>query len=743
MANAPTRWLEALGRWSWVAWQEAKRRRRRLLPSAEKTSHTAPTDVVFARRPRVLVASPCSLYPMNHGGAVRIGNLIRRLSATHDLYLLIFIGGTDDVEQHRHLLPFCRRVFFQQQIAPVCDDGRLPAGAAGFLAPSIRDRLRALVRAYDIDLVQLEYTELAGLAEAPLGVPVVLTEHDLSFRSHQRRRQLGFAQRYPQQESAADSSFDEWTRRYRYELAACHRVAQIHLMSEDDAAYLATYLRDGARRLRVIANGVDTEHYHPPRGGGARRDLLFVGSFPHLPNRDAVESFVAEIWPEARRRLGEVRLTIAGARPPQEILELDSRDGLSVVGEVDDLRPLYASHRVMIVPLRAGSGTRLKILEAFAAGLPVISTTLGAEGLDVESDEHLLIADSPTAWIDGLERLLADDALCRRLAENGRRLVVELYDWDRMVAQLRAAHHELLRGLAVDSETVSTDADPSEAPPDISLIVVIDGVGDNLLAALAAVAEQRIGRSFEVVCVDRGVPEKELGPLLALSAVRLVRSCRLGDRADALNAGCRQARGQVFVFLDQDAFPGSVEWLELMTAPLFAPRAPSAIQGGIDERFSSRSWRHTTAFTAESRSWRRAHQEMFSTAAAAVRRDVWEAFPFVGEVVSDQRWQQQIVASDQLILPILDPAVTWRRRFTLGELLRQTVREGAGWRDIGIAYTPLDMLLDLLWPRVYGGRWGWLKLFVRRVGSPSELFFPWLRPLALCWGNQTARFRSG
>jgi glycosyltransferase involved in cell wall biosynthesis len=164
----------------------------------------------------------------------------------------------------------------------------------------------------------------------------------------------------------------------------------------------------------------------------------------YVANFDAVLYFCSEILPRIRRVVSEVEVWVVGADPPPEVRRL-SGDGVHVTGRVDDVVPYYRRSSVCVVPLRAGGGTRLKILEAMALGRPVVSTTIGCEGLDVVDGEHLLIADSPEQFADKTVRLLTDRASYQRITTKARQLVVDRYDWDVVARQLLEIYSEMTR----------------------------------------------------------------------------------------------------------------------------------------------------------------------------------------------------------------------------------------------------------------------------------------------------------
>lgn len=219
-------------------------------------------------------------------------------------------------------------------------------------------------------------------------------------------------------------------------LGAC----DVHTVtSERERERLQT--RNPAAEIHVIPNGVDVQYFGGQEfdPGAARTNLLFSGSMDYSANVDAVIWFVNDIWPELSRQNPALSFTIVGRDPKPEVRAL-AADRVSVTGTVPDVRPYYSGSLAAVVPLRFGSGTRLKILEAMAAGIPVISTKLGAEGLDLEDGTHLLLADSASEMTAAVSRLAASPELWMRLSRAGREVVSRLYDWRALTENLYRLH---------------------------------------------------------------------------------------------------------------------------------------------------------------------------------------------------------------------------------------------------------------------------------------------------------------
>jgi glycosyltransferase involved in cell wall biosynthesis len=200
----------------------------------------------------------------------------------------------------------------------------------------------------------------------------------------------------------------------------------------------------GITRTANVPTGVDVDHFTAPVGADTLPfDLVFVGSMDWMANIDGAKWLFAEVLPLVRQRHPSCRVALVGRNPSTGLREQAEAAGVTVTGTVDDVRPYLWGAAVSIVPLRVGGGTRLKIFEAMAAGCPVVSTTIGAEGLPVQHGEHLWIADTPQAFADGCSTLLENESQRRSLAAAARHLVGDQYSW---VASARLFADLLERG---------------------------------------------------------------------------------------------------------------------------------------------------------------------------------------------------------------------------------------------------------------------------------------------------------
>jgi glycosyltransferase involved in cell wall biosynthesis len=246
----------------------------------------------------------------------------------------------------------------------------------------------------------------------------------------------------------------EWRKLRSREANACRRADLTIAVSEEDRKRL-TGLAPGAATA-AIPTGVDTQYFHPNGRPTIPVRLVFSGSMDWQPNEDAVIYFGEAILPRIRARAPDVSFTVVGRNPSQRLRDVAARTGIAVTGTVDDVRPFLDEAAVYVVPLRAGSGTRLKIFEALAMAKPVVSTTVGAEGLSITPGRDIVLADDPEEFAGAVLALLDDPERRRALGEAGRTLVRERYSWEQVArefeqccerAAVRYAHEQTNRGV--------------------------------------------------------------------------------------------------------------------------------------------------------------------------------------------------------------------------------------------------------------------------------------------------------
>jgi glycosyltransferase involved in cell wall biosynthesis len=230
----------------------------------------------------------------------------------------------------------------------------------------------------------------------------------------------------------------------RYEVDMYRSVDKVLALTAQERFALQRY--DPHLRVAVIPCGVDTKYFQPAKDG-VEDCILFTGHFEAEPNRDAVMWFAHRVWPELKRKWPSLQFYVVGPGASPEIRDLMRRDkAIIVTGEVEDLRPFMRKAKVFICPVRLGSGLRVKILEAMAAGVPVVSTSLGAEGIPLHTGDNGVLADTPQMMAESILLLLQDDTLRGSIARQARSLVEDRFAWDRGIDMLEDVFAEVVAG---------------------------------------------------------------------------------------------------------------------------------------------------------------------------------------------------------------------------------------------------------------------------------------------------------
>ncbi|HLB12776.1 MAG TPA: glycosyltransferase [Dehalococcoidia bacterium] len=405
---------------------------------------------------RILFLTPYLPYPPNKGTALRNLYLLRAAAQSHQVHLLTFARQSDQeaVEAIRRELATVEAVVPPQRLPLQRLAGlpySLPDLASRLYSPAFLEKLRSTLDGGDFDLVQVEGLEMGPYAlevhsrRAHGKRPHLLLDAHNAEHALQRgafRTDLGTPSRWP----VAAYSFIQWQKLMRYERAVCRLADAVLAVSQADAAALR--LLEPTVRPKVIPNGVDTSFYGYRSLAGHRESsgdgpaLVFTGTLDYRPNVDAAVWFCRHALPQIRRRHPAVRVLLVGRDPAPAVRSLAGR-GVTVTGPVEDVRPYLYQSDVFVAPLRMGSGTRFKILEAMACGLPVVSTSLGVEGIAATSGQEAIIADRPPEFAEAVLGLLGNPARAQELATRARLLVEHRYDWKAILPDLEKVYKSM------------------------------------------------------------------------------------------------------------------------------------------------------------------------------------------------------------------------------------------------------------------------------------------------------------
>lgn len=399
---------------------------------------------------RILLISPYLPYPPNFGSASRIYNLLRHVSRHHAVSFVCPWWEPDhDEDRLAPIKTLCKEVFLVPPNRPGWLWGRSgkrarqvrsvfshrPYQYFEYHFSTMQEEIDHLLARHDFDIVEVEFPQMAYYrftGEAKLLLSLHNIEHEIFYRTYVTEKNLG----------RKVYNGMEWLKFRRDEIRLCAKFDGLVTTSRRDADALRTHLPN--HLLSVVPNGVDTDYFRPSGKEPDPHTLVFTGSIGYYPNTDAIIDFHRKILPLIWKRIPDVKLLIVGSNPPEEVRRLAS-DRVTVTGGVPDTRPYLERASVAVVPLRIGGGTRLKIAEAMAMGKPVVSTSIGCEGLDVVDGEHILIADEPADFAEKVVELLVRPEQRGILAEQGRELACTKYDWRVSATRLEETYERLTR----------------------------------------------------------------------------------------------------------------------------------------------------------------------------------------------------------------------------------------------------------------------------------------------------------
>jgi polysaccharide biosynthesis protein PslH len=402
----------------------------------------------------ILCVSQMPASPPRFGAQARMHGLMTQLARRHDLTAAMLVGDEFDIEECRRAMQaYCRDVVLvpnpnaRKGLAKRLLQIRSLASTRSFerlqmAVPAFQRALDQVLRTKRFDLVNLEFSFLGDcdLRQAPPGERVPLLVVDSHNIDYDLARQYASASSSLARRLFAGAN---WRKLRREELETYRGADGVYLCSAVDEGRLLDEVP--GIRTAVIPNAADVEYYQPrptdPPPDG--HTVIYFGLLSYIPNVDGVIHFVRDIWPRVAEAHPEARCKIIGGGAPASLLAL-AGPRVQLTGFVSDLRPLLATAAAVVVPLRLGGGTRLKIVEGMAMGKAIVSTTLGAQGIEAVPGRDLLIEDEPAAFADAVNRLLAEPSLAARIGQSARQLVVERYAWSGAAVALEGFYRRIL-----------------------------------------------------------------------------------------------------------------------------------------------------------------------------------------------------------------------------------------------------------------------------------------------------------
>ena len=414
---------------------------------------------------RILWVKPGKLLPLDSGGKLRTYNILRQLAATHDLTYLSYYGGARDEAYEREIpqhlpgtvcvhtgapdgtelarrLDYLRRVWW-----------RAPYAVSKFTDRRVQRHLAGWMPQRRFDVAVCDFLASALNFPARLDTPTVLFQHNVETVLWERKARL--------EVKPLDRivSAIEYAKMRRFEPAQVRRFHHVIAVSEQDRDAMA-WMVDPSR-VSVVPTGVDLEIFrYDPNARPSGPLVVFTGSMDWEANIDGVEYFCRDVWPLVLARVPGARFRIVGRAPHARVRRLAS-DSVEVTGDVPSIIDHLREGAVFVVPLRIGGGTRIKIYEGMATGKATVSTTVGAEGLDVQHGRDIVLADEPASFADAIVSFLEDDALRRRY-EAAAAATARQYDWSVIAQRFTAVLQQTVRA-ASDGARVAAEPRAAEA----------------------------------------------------------------------------------------------------------------------------------------------------------------------------------------------------------------------------------------------------------------------------------------
>lgn len=392
---------------------------------------------------KILMITPYLPYPLVSGGQIRTYNLLKNLSQKHKITLVSFIREPREKQYLKDLKPYCENILVYQRrkawspiniilsaISPY------PFLVSIYLSLSLRRDISDLLARENFDLIHAEtFYVMPNIPQT--SVPIFLVEQVIEYLVYQRYVEglpswLTFLKPFLIFDVAKIKRWEKhyWTKAKR--LAA---------MSQDDKDFIEEI--NPNLKVDVVANGVDIEYFANIKKSKTKQPtILFVGNFKWLPNRDAAQFLVKDIWPQIKSQIKDAKLWIVGRNPTQDLKKYQSKD-ISIDEGVEDIRTAYGNSDVLVAPIRNGRGTKYKILEAMATKTPIVGTPLATEGINIVAGKEAYVASSAKSLADKTVLLLKNPKKSKDLAENAYKLVSQEYNWKKISDRLDEVYMEV------------------------------------------------------------------------------------------------------------------------------------------------------------------------------------------------------------------------------------------------------------------------------------------------------------
>lgn len=394
---------------------------------------------------KILFLAPRLPFPADTGAKIRTFNLLKQIVRVHKVHLLSF-SFTEDSQAQQELkdLGIDLTIIKKTEALPLLAIfGEKPLSIAKYFSADFLNTLKTILKNGKFDLIHFDHLHMGQYISSIGNIPTVLDEHNVEAVILKR-----CAQKEPN--LLKRTLFIQQAAKMRaFEAALVNKFSVCLTVSDEDRRILCNLSQK--TNIEVVTNGVDMEYFKASplrvQSLSNQKDVLvFTGSMDWLPNIDSIEYFCNSILPLIWQNKPNTVFYVVGKNPPKKILTLQNSDSrIIITGSVADVRTYMDKAKVFVVPLRIGGGTRLKIVEAMSYGIPVVSTRIGAEGIEAKDEKHLLLADSSGEFAEKVCRLIGNSTLRSDIAINARQLVEKQYDWKNIGIKLLSVYENITR----------------------------------------------------------------------------------------------------------------------------------------------------------------------------------------------------------------------------------------------------------------------------------------------------------
>ncbi|MDP3988444.1 MAG: glycosyltransferase family 4 protein [Candidatus Levybacteria bacterium] len=391
----------------------------------------------------ILVVSSYLPYPLFSGGHVRLYNILKQLSKKHKITLVCEMREHQKKEDLEEVKKFCRDIITVDRGKQWSAKNIIKAASSvypfliiGHTKSEMAKKIKNLLEKEKFDIIHVEtFYVMQNLPKEVNGIPVVLTEHNIEYLVYERFVKTApiFLRPF--------LYFDILKLKY-WEKVFWKKATKLVAVSQEEKRIM------GRADAQVVQNGVDTDEFKVESAGwrtkfkGERR-ILFIGDFKWVQNRDSAEWILKEIWPDIKSKMG-VKLWVVGRRIPNSIKTLGDESVIFDESASGPTREIFKKADVLLAPIRVGGGTSFKILEAMASGVPVVTTSLGIEGIEAENLKDVIISEDPLELAKSVIDIMENDKIYEKISKNARKLIEEKYNWESIVKKLEDVYEEAI-----------------------------------------------------------------------------------------------------------------------------------------------------------------------------------------------------------------------------------------------------------------------------------------------------------